>query len=273
MGADDKTINNSPEECTTWEAPPVSKNRECQPLLNSSNKLGKADQEDQVTHGGKQVQTDKKGLIISIIILLGSIPALIGAWCWPALVIGLLSGTASAASRALGHKISLSVTGSMMVLMNAYMLYCAITKRRGVPYRYVPFCLTFAAAFFVCADLLRHVLVDQDIWHAGPFPGSSQYRPHCKHQNITCLAFTGFLFTIIFTYSGFFLLFWGSMWNANMLTKLKQVKKNGMTYVSKCNVTFVFWNNVQTFSIVQSKQINVFFCIYLNFKFCLFFFF
>lgn len=57
------------------------------------------------------------------------------------------------------------------------------------------------------------------------FKGSSQYRAGCPNENITCLSIVGILFTIIFTYLGFFLLFWGTLWNANILTKIKEVKK------------------------------------------------
>jgi len=136
----------------------------------------------------------------------------------------LLSGTASAAARVLGHLISLCVTSAMMILVNIYMAYCAKTKRRGVPYRYGPLLLTFIAGFFVVADILRHVLADNHIWHPGPFPGSSQYRAGCKNQYFTCLTLTGWIFTIGLTYSGFILLFTGTMWNANLLSKLKAVR-------------------------------------------------
>jgi len=78
--------------------------------------------------------TDKKGLIMSMVILLLSIPALIGAWCWPALVIGLISGTVTAAARVLGHYISFGVTATMMIGVNSYILYCCMTKRRKQPF-------------------------------------------------------------------------------------------------------------------------------------------
>jgi len=204
--------NDDLEDCVTWEKPTASVNSEEAPLLRND------DQSD-------QKPVSKAGLIISLVILLASIPALIGAWCWPALVIGLLSGVASAAARKMGHVISLSVTGAMMVGVNIYMFYCAKTKRRRTHYQYVPFILTVLAGCLILLDLMRHVLADHHIWKPGPFPGCSQYRPNCGKENITCLSLTGVLFTIVATYTGFILLFIGTMWNANLISKLKEVKR------------------------------------------------
>lgn len=54
--------------------------------------------------------------------------------------------------------------------------------------------------------------------------GSSQYRSDCPHENISCLSVIGVLFTIVATYSGFILLFIGTMWNANLVAKLRKIK-------------------------------------------------
>jgi len=140
-------------------------------------------------------------------------------------VIGLLSGTVTAAARSLGHYISFGITLAMMIAVSAYMFYCARTKRVGMKYQYHPFIITVVASFLIMADLTRHVLQDLDIWPAGDFPGSSQYRSGCDEENITCLSIIGWLFTIVFTYTGFILLFWGTMWNANLLEKLKSIKR------------------------------------------------
>jgi len=172
---------------------------------------------------------DRKGLIISIVTLVGSIPALIGAWCWPALVIGLLStGAVASSARATGHYISFAITGALMIGINLYMLYGAIKKRTSYSShwkRFGPLYCTMLAALLIMADLTRHILQDLDVWEAGPFPGSSEYRPNCEAENVTCLSLIGALFTIVFTYSGFILLFAGTMWNANLWSKLKQIKR------------------------------------------------
>jgi len=113
-----------------------------------------------------------------------------------------------------------------MILVNIYIFYCARTKRRGrFSHKYGPLMLTILAALFIMADLTRHVLQDLKIWKEGPFPGSSQYRPHCPHENVSCLSPIGVVFTIIFTYTGFILLFIGTMWNANLVHKLKEIRR------------------------------------------------
>jgi len=177
----------------------------------------------------EEVEGDKKGLIISLLTLVGSIPALIGACCWPALVIGLLStGAVASSARELGHDVSFAVTGAMMIAINVYMFYGAWKKRGHIKShikRYGPSYLTVLAGFLIMADLLRHLLLDQGVWDTGPWPGGSEYRDDCDDEDLTCLSIVGVIFTVICTYSGFILLFTGTMWNANLWTKLKQIKK------------------------------------------------
>jgi len=62
--------------------------------------------------------------------------------------------------------------------------------------------------------------------------GSSQYvfNPdrNCLHSNnerIACLSTIGFVFTILFTYSGFILLAVATMWNANITEKIKKFRE------------------------------------------------
>jgi len=150
-------------------------------------------------------------------------------------VIGLLSGAVTTAARSMGHYISLSITGAMMIALNGYMLRCAIQRRKKMPFfqKFGPFLLCVVAALLILADLMRHVLQDVNIWKAGPWPGSSEYRPGCNEENITCLSAIGWIFTIVCTYSGFILLFWGTMWNANLLQKLRDIKKQWQALRSK----------------------------------------
>jgi len=115
-----------------------------------------------------------------------------------------------------------------MICVNMYMLYCARTKRKrskSFIHKYGPVLLTTLAALFIMADLTRHILQDLKVWKEGPWPGSSQYRSNCPHENVTCSSEVGVVFTIIFTYTGFILLFIGTMWNANLLTKLKEIRR------------------------------------------------
>jgi len=142
-------------------------------------------------------------------------------------VIGILSGTVAASARSLGHYISFGVTCSLMIALNCYIFYCAIKKRKNKPHyiKFGPFYLTFLAALFILADLARHVLQDVNIWKSGPWPGSSEYRDGCPTETIKCLSVVGVIFTIIFTYTGFILLFCGTMWNSNIISKLKGIKE------------------------------------------------
>lgn len=114
-----------------------------------------------------------------------------------------------------------------MLAVNGYMLHCALKKRKRMTFwkKWGPFMLTFAAMFLILADLLRHVLQDTNVWPEGPWPGSSEYRSNCPKENVTCLSAVGWIFTIICTYTGFVLLFIGTMWNANFVQKIKQVKE------------------------------------------------
>lgn len=74
----------------------------------------------------------------------------------------------------------------------------------------------------IMADLSRHVLQDVDIWHR---PSSNQYLSDCGSESFECLTVVGWLFTVVFTYSGFALLVCGSMWHANICMKCTQIRQ------------------------------------------------
>lgn len=93
--------------------------------------------------------------------------------------------------------------------------------------RYGPLYLVLLAIPLVMADLTRHVLQDSGIWSG---PSSAMYRPHCGHSErrlggITCLSVTGWLFTIIFTYTGFACMMIGVFWAADMQVKIARAWK------------------------------------------------
>jgi len=141
------------------------------------------------------------------------------------LVIGLLSGVASAAARTMGHLISLIVTGVLMIGVNAYTYYKCRQRKGSHWQHYGPVYFTMIAACLILLDLFRHVLADHHIWKPGPFPGASEYRPGCDSENWSCLSLTGVLITVGATYTGFICLFIGTMWSANLVQKLKQIKR------------------------------------------------
>mmetsp|Transcript_99775 Transcript_99775/g.122049 ORF Transcript_99775/g.122049 Transcript_99775/m.122049 type:complete len:147 (-) Transcript_99775:233-673(-) len=113
----------------------------------------------------------------------------------------------------------------------------------------------------ICADPLRHVLSDQDVWKscqrrcgdlwpqrcdfssneykcaltcdtyrngtACPMNSDAYVDCICVHdyqETIHHLAPMGWLFTITFTWIGFALFVVGSLWNANIIEKLREVR-------------------------------------------------
>lgn len=162
-------------------------------------------------------------------------------------MIGLVSGTVSAAARSVGHGISFGITIVMMVAVDAFMYYSLKHRRtdKGWCFYYGPFIFTtFAATPLVLADLLRHVFQDGGIWQECERAAnviwnddclwsSSQYHctlppPHCipdANENMTHLSFIGVLFTIVFTYMGFICLAIGTLWNADICSKCSDMKQ------------------------------------------------
>jgi hypothetical protein len=112
--------------------------------------------------------------------------------------------------------------------MIALVIYIRYTSRNryGTHWQvYGPTYLCVIAALMIMADLSRHVLQDADVWKAGPWPGSSQYRPDCHEETMECLSVVGWIFTIALTYGGFGLLFIGTLWNASICEKISDFKE------------------------------------------------
>lgn len=161
-------------------------------------------------------------------------------------MIALISGSVSAAARSLGHAISLGVTALMMVVVNGFMVYTMKNRdrSRGLWFFYGPLALTMLATPLILADIVRHVLQDTGAWTECDRPAdvmwnsdcvwsSSQYhcnrlQPHCiptAQENMFHLSPMGVLFTICFTYLGFACLMVGTLWNANICEKLKELRE------------------------------------------------
>jgi len=141
-------------------------------------------------------------------------------------VIGLVGGTVSAATREIGHWISWGITLALMMGMIGYMIYNARKYRWGSHCnKFGPTWLAVVAACLIMADLTRHVFQDINVWPPGPWPGSSQYRPNCEDEDMACLSVVGWLFTIVFTYTGFIMLFVATMWNAKICEKLREIRR------------------------------------------------
>jgi len=232
------------DDCTTWGPP--SQSTAAQNF--GTGAISRQDLEKPLLkEGGEEPEASRKTLCISIFTLMMSIPALIGAWCWPALVIGLISGTVSASARKLGHWISFGITLLMMMLVN-FFIYWSLknrSRRLGFWHYWGPQILTLCAVPLIMADLIRHVLQDTGvwpecdrasdvIWNSSCNWSSSQYKcselpavgcvPN-SHESMAHLSIIGVLFTICFTYLGFACLFVGTLWNANIVKKLKLMRQ------------------------------------------------
>lgn len=140
-------------------------------------------------------------------------------------MIGLIGGTVSAAARSTGHTISFFVTLAIMIALIIYIRYTAKFRYGSHMETYGPTYMCILAALMIMSDLTRHVLQDADVWKAGPWPGSSQYRPDCHEESMECLSAVGWIFTFALTYGGFALLFIGTLWNANICEKLQDFKQ------------------------------------------------
>jgi len=109
----------------------------------------------------------------------------------------------------------------MILGLLGYLHYKAIFRRGSTWNKYGPFILMLIAAPLIMADPIRHIFQDTNIW---PSPGSSEYRHGCPDEAIHCLTVLGVFFTIVFTYLGFALMIVGTMWNANLCAKLRQIR-------------------------------------------------
>jgi len=128
----------------------------------------------------------------------------------------------TASARTMGHWISFGITLAMMLGISIFIAYGA-RRRSGAHFnKWGPTYLIVLASVLVMADLVRHVLQDTKLW---PEPSSSQYRPGCHDETFKCLSGIGIVFTIFCTYIGFALLMWATMWNANLIDKLRDMRE------------------------------------------------
>lgn len=110
----------------------------------------------------------------------------------------------------------------MMAFIVAFVSYGSRNRFGTFWQKYGPTILVTIAFPLIIADLLRHVLADKGAWTSDSV---KMYRDDCDSETIRCLSVTGVFFTIIFTYVGFVLLAWGTLWNANILDKLRDVRE------------------------------------------------
>jgi len=156
-----------------------------------------------------------------------------------------VSGTVTAAARKTGHLISFFITLAMMCLVVGFIWHTKKQRYGNCWQINGPLILVIMAVPLIMADLVRHLLQDHDIWtecprnkDEPPWPSkctwySNQYRctlhgpSSCipdKNENMAHLSPMGVLFTIVCTYTGFGLLFFGVLWNANILKKCREIR-------------------------------------------------
>jgi len=91
-------------------------------------------------------------------------------------VIGLISGTVTAAARSLGHTISFIITLTLMLFVGTMLFHAAAygsrSYVRGRLRRFGPLVVFCLAAPLILADLVRHVLQDTGVW---PECGNNPY--------------------------------------------------------------------------------------------------
>lgn len=105
----------------------------------------------------------------------------------------------------------------MMIGISVYVAY-GIRRRKGTHWqRFGPLYLTLLASFLIMLDVTRHCLNDL-------FGILSEYRPDCHEESFHCLSVLGIFFTIIATYTGFAVLIFASLWNANICEKVDDFK-------------------------------------------------
>jgi hypothetical protein len=110
----------------------------------------------------------------------------------------------------------------MMLGICLYVGYTA--KRRWGKHwkKWGPTYLCVLAAIFIMMDQTRHILQDTGVWND---KSSNEYKSGCTTEDPPCLTVTGWIFTIFATYLGFACLFVGTLWNAQICTKLKDVRR------------------------------------------------
>lgn len=123
------------------------------------------------------------------------------------------------------------VYGFMIYTRRNRLHYKSFWKRNG------PLILVTIAIPLIMADIVRHVLQDEGVWLSCiPKPeggcywySSAEYKSGeaetTSDENLTHLSTIGILFAIVATYSGFILLAFGTLWNANIMSKLKVIKQ------------------------------------------------
>jgi len=109
----------------------------------------------------------------------------------------------------------------MMIAVTSYVWYRARFREDFPKYnKWGPFYLTLVAAFLVVLDPTRQFAMD----YTDSLDALSMYVDSgCESETLKCLSPVGWVFTFI-TWIGFTLLVIGTMWNANLMDKLRDIR-------------------------------------------------
>ena len=124
----------------------------------------------------------------------------------------------TAGARRAGHTMALGLTAAVMIGVVIF-LCREKSKRFGTHWEINgPLYLSALGGILMMLDPLRHVLQDAGV------VTMSEYKPGCEDESFKCLSTIGWVFTVAFTYSGIALLVFGTMWNADLLGKLEEIR-------------------------------------------------
>jgi len=89
--------------------------------------------------------------------------------------------------------------------------------------KFGPFYLACIATPLVVVDILRHILVDNNIWTVNDRPSPAMYRPGCDSSTIACLSAIGWIMTVGCTYTGYALLVVATVWASNVVPRIRSL--------------------------------------------------
>jgi len=128
-----------------------------------------------------------------------------------------VNATALSTAQEFAHAITWGVTLALLTNITQFVYHKS--KKRPLPHlhRWGPFYCCLLSIPFVMADLSRHVLMD---YHYISLPMYNS-NPNCTSSTMRCLSAYGWLFTVLFTYSGYTLLITGVLWAADICAKIR----------------------------------------------------
>jgi len=167
----------------------------------------------------------RRGCCMSLLTLIATTPSLLGACCWPSLVVGLVGGSVTGAARELSQTVSWFVTFGSLLLMWLWTAWN--TRMRAMMHDrhvdiYGPLYLYTIASLLILVDPSRHMLENMGAWTG---ESVDTMRQGCEGEGWNCLSVTGIIM-LVATYTGFIFLFIAGLWNANIFSKIGAWMRN-----------------------------------------------